>query len=123
LVTEDDVLAFVRVAIRSAWSLELLLLLRRTRPARWTTEALVRELRGSAALVAESVAALGAAGLVTATTGDEYAYQPQSAELDELAAGVADLYASKPLAVFQAIFATPEDKLRSFSDAFLFKKK
>jgi hypothetical protein len=84
---------------------------------------LVRELRGSPALVAESLAALNAAGLVAATADGAYVYLPQTAELDEVAGGLAALYASKPLAVFHAIFATPEDKLRSFSDAFLFKKK
>ena len=119
---EETVLSFVRSAIKSAWSLELLLLLYRNPQKAWTGKELVRELRGSEHLVSESVGMLSVAGLVE--LNDEGArYQPLSAELAELAAGLIELYAQKPTTVLRAIFTSPSEKIRSLSDAFLFKKK
>jgi len=119
---EEIVLSFVRSAIKSAWSLELLLLLYRDPQLWWTGEALVRELRGSEHLVNESVAALAAAGVVElGETGVRYG--PQSSELGTLVTALVELYGQKPLAVLRAIFASPSEKIRSFSDAFLFQKK
>jgi hypothetical protein len=119
---EEIVLSFVRSAIKSAWSLELLLLLYREPRQCWTGEALVRELRGSEHLVNDSIGTLGAAGLVE--HGEAGArYQPQSSELEALATALVELYRQKPLTVLKAIFSSPSDKIRSFSDAFLFQKK
>jgi hypothetical protein len=101
---------------------ELLLLLEREPRRSWSVAALVHELRGSAQLVQESIAFLSAAGLVAAAAEGEYTYAPKSAELAELVAALADLYARKPFAVLRTIFTSPSDKIRSFSDAFRFKK-
>ncbi|HZT87340.1 MAG TPA: hypothetical protein VFA12_05175 [Stellaceae bacterium] len=120
---EDNVLSFVRATIRSAWSLELLLLMRRSSRATWSVDALVRELRGSPALVVESLGALESAGLVVAADNGECVYRPQTPQLEEAVDALAELYASKPLTVLHTIFTTPSAKIRSFSDAFLFKKK
>ena len=119
---EEIVLTFVRSAIKSAWSLELLLLLYRKPHLSWTGEALVRELRGSEHLVNESVSILAAAGLVECDEAGAR-YRPQSREHAALVAALVELYGQKPLAVLKAIFASPSDKIRSFSDAFLFQKK
>jgi hypothetical protein len=119
---EEIVLSFVRSAIKSAWSLELLLLLYRNPHQTWTGEALVRELRGSEHLVRESVAILGSAGLVELGKGGAR-YRPQSGEQAALVTALVELYGQKPLTVLKAIFASPSDKIRSFSDAFLFQKK
>ena len=119
---EEVVLSFVRSAIKSAWSLELLLLLHRDPRQSWTGEELVRELRGSEPLVSESVGCLSAAGLVELTEAGAR-YRPQSPELARLVAALVELYAQKPTTVVRAIFASPADKIRSFADAFLFKQK
>ena len=120
-MNEEIVLSFVRSAIKSAWSLELLLLLHRNPEQSWTSEALIRELRGSEPLVDESLATLSAIGIVT--VGEAGArYQPQSAEMAELVAALVELYAQKPITVLRTIFTSPSDKIRSFSDAFLFRK-
>lgn len=121
-VTEDTVLSFVQSSIRSAWALELLLLLRRDPGRGWRAEELVRELRGSLALVTESLQSLNAAGLIAADEGGAYVYQPRSPELDELAEGLVALNAQKPTTVLRTIFSSPSDKIRSFSDAFLLRR-
>ena len=119
---EEIVLTFVRSAIKSAWSLELLLLLYREPRQSWTGEALVRELRGSEHLVNESIGTLGAAGLIERSE-EGARYRPQSKELEALATALIELYRQKPLTVLKTIFSSPSDKIRSFSDAFLFQKK
>jgi hypothetical protein len=122
VVDEETVLAFVRSSIKSGWSLELLLLLHREPQKCWSVDALIRELRGSQHLVDKSVATLRAAGLLAVAEAG-VSYQPQSPERAELTAALADLYANKPITVMNAIFASPNDKIRSLSDAFLFQKK
>lgn len=121
-MTEEAVLAFVRDSIGSAWSIELLLLLQREPRRSWSIDALVRELRGSSQLVQESIATLSAGGLLTATPNGEVAYDPKSRDLAELVSALAELYAHKPFAVLRTIFTSPSEKIRSFSDAFRFKK-
>lgn len=122
MVTEETVLAFVRHSLRSAWALEMLLLLQRNPAKEWSANALVRELRGSANLVSDSLAMLSRAGLIAASESSEYRYHPQSAELAELVTALVTLHAAKPIAVLKTIYTSPDDKIRSFSDAFLFKK-
>jgi hypothetical protein len=122
-VTEETILAFVRGAIKSAWALELLLLLQRNSDRKWTIDELVRELRGSVQLVTENLATLSSAGLIAATETSGYFYQPRAAELADLVAALVELYAQKPVTVLRTIFTSPDDKIRSFSDAFLFRKK
>ena len=86
------------------------------------THPFARELRGSEHLVNESVAALAAAGVVElGETGIRYG--PQSSELGTVVTALVELYGQKPLAVLRAIFTSPSEKIRSFSDAFLFQKK
>lgn len=120
-MTEETVLSFVKSAIRSAWSLELLLLMQR-RPQAWGTEDLVRQLRASTGVVREGLASLITAGLVASRETGIYTYAPISLALSELVSALGDLYSRKPVAVRNAIFSAPTDKIRSFADAFLFKK-
>lgn len=118
----EDVLRFIRTSIRSVWALELLLLLRRDAARSWNVAALIRELRGSAGIVAGAMTELQAAGLV-ASADDAFLYQPASPELDALVAATAAAYAEYPVAVTQAIFTAPSDKIRLFADAFRIKQQ
>jgi hypothetical protein len=121
-VIEEDVLHFIQTSIPSVWTLELLLLLRGSERA-WSAEALVRELRASALIVANGLASLAAAGLVLAQDGGTFSYRPARADLVALVDRVAAAYAEFPFAVTQAILAAPHDKIRTFADAFRIKKK
>jgi hypothetical protein len=121
-IAEEVVLAFVRSSIRSAWMLELLLLLRRDPRQQWTIEALVHEVRGSIALVTESLNVLKDIGLVSLTSVEAYFYKPESAQLDQMVAALIDLYRQKPTTVLRTIFTSPSDKIQSFSDAFLIRR-
>lgn len=120
--SEERILAFVRSSIKSAWSLELLLLLQREPQRRWSVAALVQELRGSVAVVTESLNSLSSANLVLTSEKGGHRYCPGSQELDDIVTALSELNARKPLLILEAIFTLPNEKIRSFSDAFLIKR-
>jgi len=118
---EDDVLALIRSSVRSIWVLELLLLLQNERGREWTQRELVLELRGSDAIVRDSLAALVAAGLVVTREGRS-CYQPRTASLGQVAEKLAQAYERQPNAVMKAIAAAPDSRIQTFADAFRFKR-
>jgi hypothetical protein len=120
-VAEEDLFAFIATSIGSVWALELLLLLKRDPQRSWTTEALIREMRSSAVVIADALKMLRAAGLVVSDTAGAYRYQAASERLDHFVSELEKAYAAMPMTVIKAIVSAPTDKLRTFSDAFKFK--
>jgi hypothetical protein len=120
-VTEQEVLAFAATSLRSVWALEVVLLLRRDRSKAWSMADIVRETRTSQNAAADALSILQGVGLVSEESG-LYRYWPSTPKLEGLAAEVAALYANKPATLIKAILATPDDKLRIFSDAFKLKE-
>ncbi len=119
---DPDLLLFIQSSIRSVWSLELLLHLRRHSSRTWRPDELVRELRASDFVVSEALAALQAPGLVTPEQGGTYRYLPASADLDRLVGLLERQYRERPQSVTKAIFSAPSDKLQTFADAFRLKR-
>jgi|GEM_PF-273352 len=122
LVLDDDLLGFVRSAIRSTWALELLLLLRGQPGRTFGTDEAVLELRATRSLISTCAKQLQDAGLIV-REGDTCRYAPASPTLDELCARLEAAYGERPVAVINAIVASPNDRLKSFADAFRFTKK
>jgi hypothetical protein len=122
-VTDEQIFAFLRTHIRSVWALELLLFLARDRGKGWHASELVREMRSSSVAVTEALRNLQGAGLAAPDPDNRYRFSPASAELDSLARGVEQAYATRPTAVVKAIVTAPDDKLRIFADAFKLKDK
>lgn len=120
-MSNEDLLAFVSSSISSVWALELLLLLKRDPQRNWRPSELIAEMRSSAAVIADALAGLQAAGLVAREGTDSYRYHASSDRLDELVIELQAEYAAKPMTVIKTIVAAPSDKLRRFSDAFKFK--
>lgn len=118
---EEDVLAFVSATVKSLWALELLLLMWRQCERAWPTGNLVRELRASTVVVREALASLASAGLIAGDDSGNFCYRPASELLDSFVEHAAALYATKPLAIVNAIATAPNEKLRIFSDAFRLK--
>lgn len=119
---DEDVLSFLRTSIRSVWTLELLLLLWRAQERAWSAAELVRELRASDSIVLDGIAVLQAASLVVPHGKDGFRYTPASSVLDQLVQRLAQLYRERPAAVTKALFASPDQKLQTFADAFRLKK-
>jgi hypothetical protein len=121
-VIPEPVLDFVRRFIKSVWTLDLLVLVRRQRERSWTPDALAGELRGNRALVQDVLSGLVAAGLLVVEADGAYRYRPANPELDGIAAEVERHYVERPLALIKAIASAPNEKIQSFADAFRFKK-
>jgi DNA-binding IclR family transcriptional regulator len=121
-VIPEHVLHFVRRYIKSVWTLDVLMLMRRERTRRWTLDLLAQELRGNRPLVQDVLTTLVRAGLLGAEEDGTYRYSPGSSELDETAAELERNYAERPLALIKEIVSAPNEKIQSFADAFRIKK-
>jgi DNA-binding IclR family transcriptional regulator len=121
-VTEEALLAIVSNSFRSVWPLELLLLLRHEPRRTWSVGALVQDLRASVSAVSEGLAALRKLGLVSIDPHGSYQFEAGSAELEELAHELSELYSRKPRAVMRAILAAPNNQIQTFADAFRLRK-
>jgi hypothetical protein len=117
-VSDERTFAFVRSVLKSVWDLELLLLLHRSGDAIWTSEAIVRELRGSEGVVSIAIESLKGARLIGTVSPNTYRYEPATDELHYFVTSISRIYADRPMAVIKAITEAPNDKLRAFSDAF-----
>lgn len=118
----DAVLRLIRNSIKSAWALELLLLIRRHSTRSWTVDALTTELRGSPSLVASILIDFEKTDLVREQPDGSYRYAPGTAELDDIVRQLDAVNAERPLAVIKEILSAPNDKLASFVDAFKLRK-
>jgi hypothetical protein len=117
---DDDIAGFIRGSLSSVWALELLLLLKRTAPQRWTVTNLVREMRASELLVSEAVAGLLRSGLVGCDE-EGCAYLPAGRAVAEMGDRIETAYKATPVAVVNAILAAPKSTLETFADAFRVK--
>jgi len=115
---DQDLLNFIRSSIRSVWTLELLLLLRRE-SKEWTSSELVRELRASTTVVETSLESLQASGLISCHEG-RCAYRPAAPVLDELCGALERAYAEQPVRIVNEILS-PKSKMQGFADAFRLK--
>jgi hypothetical protein len=123
VVLDADLLNFVRSAIRSTWTLELLLLLRKERARSFTQDELVRELRSTQALIGRCVRELQDEKLVDCSPAGECRYQPATPELDGMCERLERAYAERPVAVINTIIQSPAERRQNFADAFRFTKK
>ena len=119
---EEEVLRFLRTAIASLWTLELLLLMAREATRGWSIEGLTRELRASVGITTGALRQLGEVGLVVGRDG-LYRYSPANAELDRLVRRTVEAYATYPLAVTRAVLSAPDHQIQLFADAFRLKKE
>jgi hypothetical protein len=120
---DEDLLSFVRASVRSTWALELLLLLRKQAPRAFAAEELVLALRASPTLVSTCLDQLQTSGLLVREDDGKWRYAPAAPALDVISAKLEQAYAERPVAIINAIAASPSDRLKNFSDAFRFPKK
>ena len=113
----NEVLAFLAGSFRSAWTVELLCLLRSDPDRTWTRDELVVRMRASELVVRQGVAALHAVGLVA--PGEDgtlfYAVPPS---LESMVAAVDKLYRTAPDLVRRAIVRGNSPSMTAFANAF-----
>lgn len=108
--------------IASVWGVELLLRMRQEPQRNWTSDELVTELRSSELVVDQSLERLERAGLIVRSSRAEAKFSPATDELAALIDQLDDEYRLRPGSVRRAIVSPPDDKLRSFTDAFLLRR-
>lgn len=119
---KSELLSFIQSSFKSVWSIEVLLFLREHRTRSFTADELIRELRGSAPVVGQSVTMLQQAGLIAVDGHETVRYAPAAPEIDKLSEAAVQAYKDSPGQVRRAILSAPNDKLHSLADAFLLKK-
>ena len=119
-----DVIQFILDEIESVPHLEALLLIRNSRPCKWSVEDLSRRLyispEGATALLEDLVRR---DLLKSDPAGPAFFYDPPSDEQDSLIARLDDLYRQQLVRVTQLIHSKPSAALRDFARAFRFTKK
>ena len=114
---------FLAAHIDSALQLEILLLLHKTPEKTWTAAEIDAELRINRQWVAEQLADLSRRGFLKPTQGtDAYQYAPSDVALASAVASLATWYSTHRVAILGMIYSRPLDKLRTFADAFRFRK-
>jgi hypothetical protein len=117
--------AFIRDNIPDVDAAELLLLLARNRERRFDLHGLLAELASTA--VTEPVARkhltlLQERGLVVSTRASTYQYSPSTPQLDSAVRALTRVYNERPVTMVRMIYTLRDEKIRSFADAFRFKK-
>jgi hypothetical protein len=115
---------FVRECIDSVARLEVLLLTRSEPHRAWTAEELGARLYTSVDSIAGHVAVLKARGVLVDNEPPDiaYRYQPSSPAIDKTIGELADLYRERRVSVVTLIYSEPNANVRTFSDAFRFRK-
>jgi len=120
----EDVASFIAGNIHSVSQLEVLLLLRNSGSRAWSREEIGSALYASGEMMATPLAELSAGGLVSATPppNELYRFQAATPALDSMVAKLNEMYSQRRVAVISLIYSQPTDRVRTFADAFKFRK-
>ena len=121
----EHVVAFLREYIDSVDQVEILLLLKSKSGSDCTAEDISRALSTPATSVASRLAHFHAVGLVDMKPGPvpQYQYRPKSADLEQAVLDLEQAYAKYRVRMINLIYSKPIDKIRTFADAFKFRKE
>ena len=116
---------FIERAVDTIHQVEILMLLRRSPDRFWRVDAIAAELMMTDTTVASSLSGLRANGVLVAEDANPggYRYGPRSLALHAGVESLAAAYEADPLPVLKAVLNKPPRALRSFSDAFLFRRR
>ncbi|MBN1205414.1 MAG: hypothetical protein JXB05_10865 [Myxococcaceae bacterium] len=116
---------FLMTHIDSIEKLEVLLLLWSQAEREWTPSSVALELRITEASAAARLADLTSAALLVSDNGTPEAYRYSPAHSDDVRAvsELAATYAERRVSVITFIFSKPQERVRGFADAFLFKRR
>lgn len=120
----EEVRQFIAEYIGSVEQLEVLLHLYATAPRPWSAPAVAKELYVAPESAERRLEEFTAKGLVTKEGKEDpiYTFNSQQETLDRTVRELSRCYKERRVAVINTIFANPHDHIRSFSDAFKFKK-
>ena len=123
----QEFLGFIRAAIPSVSAAELLLLLFRQPERWWTLHDLLRELPADASIsetdAGGCVETLRACRLVEFDEEKRIRYRAASDALEAQVRTLAQAYEERPVTLIRMIYALRDSTIRSFADAFKFRKR
>lgn len=123
MVSEPLLQSFISSSFRSVWALEVLKYLADHRDSAFTDAELIERLRASDVVVANSVAALAAAGLVVVDTGQRISFGVTGPDQLELVEAAIALYRTSPDKVRRMIVSGSAPGITAFADAFRLRKE
>lgn len=122
----DEFCRFLQITVPSVSAAELLLVLQRQPDRSWEVAEVLRELppgtgisEGDARKYVDLFVARGAAA---ADFGGRFQYRPADAEIDSFVRTLAQAYNERPVTLIRMIYALRDSRIRSFADAFRFRK-
>jgi hypothetical protein len=124
LLPEAD--EFIAQHIDTIHQLDVLVLMRHASDRAWSIDEIAEALGKSSSTVRSSVAGLLASGIVAYSPDEssgEWKYQPRSVALHAGVESVIEAYESDAVGVVKAVFNKPSRALRSFADAFVFRRR
>lgn len=119
----DDALIFLQHSIKTVWTLEILLILRRDPGQAWNSDELIRESRSSTLILQEALANLQKAGLIETDEDQRIRYHSATPALERLVAEIVSAQARRPAAVTKALLSVSSDKVQNFVGAFRVGKR
>lgn len=118
-----EVRDFLVKHINSVAQFEALLLLQGDQARVWSVDDLARELRIERDWAAQQLQKLCEAGLAAAEASPAvYRFDPNTTALRDAVAATADAYATRRVAIINAIYSKPIQKLHVFAESFRIRK-
>jgi DNA-binding IclR family transcriptional regulator len=117
----DAVLAFVDRHIESIEQLEVLLLLAGSGRALSAAE-IFQKIQSSQSSIEQRLGSLVTAGFVTRNEKGLYFFEPKEEAVRATVMDLADAYRTRRVRIIEAIYARKTDAVRTFADAFKFRK-
>ena len=116
---------FIERAVDTVHQLEILALLRRSPDRFWRADEIAAALSVMTTAVASGLSGLHAKGVLAADGVNPvaYRYEPRSVVLHAGVESLVAAYETDPLPVIKAVLNKPPRALRTFSDAFLFRRR
>jgi DNA-binding transcriptional ArsR family regulator len=115
------VLSFVDRHFESVEHLEILLLLA-AQDRNWSASEIFQKIQSSQASVDQRLESLVKAGLLARESDGKFRFVPKDDETRQLVKELAGAYKTSPVRIIEAIYARRTDAVRSFADAFKFRK-
>lgn len=120
-----EITGFLSSHITSIIQLELVLLLRASKPRRWTIFEMARELRVESIWTQNQANDLCRRGLLECD-GEEpqrFWYDPPHHHVDQLIARLADLYDERFVSIVTQIYSRPVSRIEQMSEAFRIRSR
>lgn len=121
--SDEDVIRFILDQIESVPQLEALLLLRNTRPRKWSVDELSKRLYTGKDVVRLLLEDLARKRLVLLESAESTYYYAAPEEQDRLIGLVDETYRRQIVRISQLIHSKPSAAVRDFARAFRFTKK